>query len=126
MLIAVATQSGKQVDQHFGQAETFRIYDYSSDNPKQLSEVNVEKFSQDTPGHKFDEHRFKKLVAALEGCKAVAISQIGDTPKGQLLLSGIQPVITQATIAEALKLAHDSVCTGDCKKLLNPGECPHK
>jgi predicted Fe-Mo cluster-binding NifX family protein len=126
MLIAVASKSGKQVDQHFGQAETFRIYDYSSDNPEQLSEVIVEKFSQDVSGHKFDEQNFKQIVAALKGCKAVAVSQIGETPKKQLLLSGLQPVITQATIAEALKLAHDSVCTGDCKKLLNPGECPHK
>jgi predicted Fe-Mo cluster-binding NifX family protein len=126
MLIAVASKSGKQVDQHFGQAETFRIYDYSSDNPGQLSEVNVEKFSQDTPGHKFDDQRFKQIVAALKGCKALVISQIGETPEGQLILSGIQPVKTQATIAEALKLAHDSVCTGDCKNILIPGECPHR
>lgn len=126
MLIAVASESGKQVDLHFGQAETFKIYDYKSDNPKLVSEVNVNKFAQDTPGHTFDEQNFQKIVAALKGCKAVAILQIGETPAKQLIMSGIQPVKTEATITEALKLAHDSVCSGDCKKLFNPCECPYK
>ncbi|WP_321367396.1 NifB/NifX family molybdenum-iron cluster-binding protein [uncultured Desulfuromusa sp.] len=126
MLIAIASKSGKQVDQHFGQAETFRIYDYGSQNPCQVSEVSVDKFSQDNVDHSFEENRFKKIVTALAGCKAVAISQIGKTPAEQLLLSGIKPVKTEATIAEALKIAHDSVCSGDCKKLLFSGECPHQ
>lgn len=126
MLIAVASKSGKQVDQHFGQAETFRIYDYGSQNPLQINEVTVDKFSQDNVDHSFEESRFKKIVTALAGCKAVAVSQIGATPEEQLIMSGIKPVKTEATIAEALKIAHDSVCTGDCKKLLFSGECPHK
>ncbi|SEA72537.1 Predicted Fe-Mo cluster-binding protein, NifX family [Desulfuromusa kysingii] len=126
MLIAIASKSGELVDQHFGQAEMFRIYDYKKDNPQQISAVSVNKFSDETPGHSFSEQRFSQVVAALQGCRAVAVSQIGEIPEQQLILSGIQPVKTQATIVEALKLAHDSVCTGKCQGGSVPGGCPHQ
>lgn len=125
MIIAVASRSGKTVDQHFGQAESFRIFDYKSSNPQQISEVAVEPFAQNTPDHAFDERRFKQIVSALEGCKALVVCKVGETPAQQLLLAGIQPVQTDAAILDALKIAHDSVCGGQCKAPLNILACPH-
>ena len=126
MIIAVASQSGKTVDQHFGQAESFKIFDYKSSNPQQISEVAVEPFSQKTPDHSFDEQRFKQTVSALEGCKALVVSQIGEVPAQHLRQAGITPVQTDVAIIEALKFAHDSVCTGQCKAPKNMSACPHK
>lgn len=125
MIIAVASQSGETVDQHFGQAESFKIFDYKSSNPQQISEVAVEPFAQKNPNHSFDEQRFNQTVAALKDCKALVVSQIGETPAQHLRKAGITPVQTDAVIIDALKLAHDSVCTGQCKAPMNMSDCPH-
>lgn len=126
MLIAVASKSGTDVDQHFGHAERFLIYNYRSDNPEQLSEVKVEKYCSYDPDHPFRHQQFDNIVKALEGCKAVVTAQIGELPKQELLKAGIQSVNTSLPIPEALKLAHDSVCPGGCGQGKNSlRDCPH-
>ncbi len=125
MLIAVASKSGTDVDQHFGHAERFLIYKYSSGNPEQLSEVKVEKYCSYDPDHPFRHRQFDSIVNALEGCKAVVTAQIGELPKQELLKAGIQSVNASVPIPEALKLAHDSVCTGGCRQGQSPLDCPH-
>ena len=39
MLIAVTSKTGVEVDQHFGHAETFRIFKYRRGSPVQVAEV---------------------------------------------------------------------------------------
>ena len=43
MLIAVASKSGTEVDQHFGHAEKFRIFKYRKGDPVQVAEVAEKK-----------------------------------------------------------------------------------
>lgn len=122
MLIAVASKSGTEVDQHFGHAERFLIYKYQSGNPQQVKEVSVEKYCSYDPDHPFRHPQFSAIVEALEGCKAVVTAQIGELPKQELAKVGITPISTTGPIPEALKLAHDSVCTGNCQ---GPKNCQH-
>ncbi len=115
MLIAVASKTGSEVDQHFGHAERFLIYDYGSGSPKPIKEVTVEKYCSYDPDHPFRHPQFNGIVSALEGCKMVVTEMIGDLPKQELLKVGITPIVTKGPNADALKLAHDSVCGGGCK-----------
>lgn len=115
MLIAVASKSGTEVDQHFGHAERFLVYDYGGGNPEPLKEVRVEKYCTADPDHSFHVPRFSAIANALEGCKALLTEMIGELPKQELTKAGITPVITTGPIPEALKLAHDSVCGGNCQ-----------
>ena len=41
MLIAVTSKSGTEIDQHFGHAESFRIFKYRKGDPVQVAEVVV-------------------------------------------------------------------------------------
>lgn len=115
MLIAVASKTGTDVDQHFGHAERFLIYDYGGGNPQPLKEVAVEKYCSYDPDHPFRHAQFDGIVSALEGCKVVVTEMIGELPKQELQKVGITPIVTTGPIAAALKLAHDSVCTGNCQ-----------
>lgn len=115
MLIAVASKSGTEVDQHFGHAERFLIYDYGGGSPEPVKEVVVEKYCSYDPDHPFRHPQFNGIVSALEGCKVVVTEMIGELPKQELQKIGITPIVAKGPIADALKLAHDSVCSGGCK-----------
>lgn len=115
MFIAVTSKSGTEVDQHFGHAERFLIFDYGGGNPQPVREVTVEKYCSYDPDHPFRHPQFTAIVKALEGCRAVVTEMIGELPKGELAKAGLTPVIASGPILEALKLAHDTVCGGDCK-----------
>lgn len=124
MLIAVTSKSKHQVDQHFGHAERFLIYDYGSGNPQPMTEVVVEKYCSADPEHSFHESRFKAITEALDGCKALVTEMIGELPKQELVKAGIKPVISSGLIEDALKTAHDSVCSGPCNKM-SARKCPY-
>jgi len=126
MFIAVASKTGTEVDQHFGHAERFLIFDYGGGSPQPVKEIAVEKYCSYDPEHPFRHAQFNGILAALEGCKAVITAMVGELPKQELQKAGITPIVTEGPIAEALKLAHDSVCGGGCKggKRAN-GSCQH-
>ncbi len=115
MLIAVASKTGTAVDQHFGHAERFLIYDYGGGSPEPVKEVEVEKYCSFDPDHPFRHRQFDGIVAALEGCKAVVTEMIGELPKQELQKVGITSIVASGPIADALKKAHDAVCGGNCK-----------
>lgn len=125
MLIAVTSKSGSVVDQHFGQAERFLIFDYAGGTPQQIKEVAVEKYCSGDPNHSFHETRFAAITGLLDGCKALVTEMIGEFPRQELEKTGITPVITSGSIGDALKLAHDSVCSGPCNKKGPKQNCPH-
>jgi predicted Fe-Mo cluster-binding NifX family protein len=116
MLIAVASTTGAEVDQHFGHAERFLIFDYGSGNPQPLKEVGVDKYCSYDPEHPFRHRQFDAIVAALQGCKAVVTAMIGELPKQELRKVGIEPILATGPIAAALQLAHAAVCRGGCQK----------
>lgn len=126
MRIAVTSKSGTEVDQHFGHAQRFLIYDYHSHNPEQIAEVAVEKYCSFDPDHPFRHRQFDAIVEAIRGCKAIVTAQIGELPKMELEKAGIRPVIATGPILAALKFAHDSVCSGQCKGKMQPAQgCAH-
>jgi len=114
MLIAVASKSGTEVDQHFGHAEKFRIYKYSRTGSQQVREVEVEKYCSFDPDHPFRHRQFDAIVEALAGCRAVATAMIGELPKQELAKAGIQAVSVSGPIEAALATVHDAVCEGGC------------
>ena len=124
MLIAVSTKSGTKVDQHFGHAESFKIFKYRKGDPIQVSEVAVEKYCSFDPDHPFRHAQLNGIVEALKDCKAVVTAMIGELPKQELEKQGFKVVSMTGSIESALKIAHDSVCTGDCAGKTE--ECEHQ
>jgi len=69
MRIAVASKSGTEVDQHFGHAERFLLYDFNQGRPQPAGEVQVEKYCSFDPEHPFRHRQFDAIVQALAGCR---------------------------------------------------------
>ena len=114
MRIAVASKSGSEVDQHFGHAERFLLYEYNRGNPLPVGEVVVEKYCSYDPEHPFRHRQFDAIVAALQGCRVVITAMIGDYPLAELEKAGLKHVTASGPIAVALQAAHSEVCAGTC------------
>ena len=124
MLIAVASKTGTEVDQHFGHAEKFRIFKYRKGDPVQVSEVEVEKYCSFDPEHPFRHRQFDAIAEALKDCKAVVTAMIGELPMQELEKLGFKVVSMTGPIEPALKAAHDAVCDGKC--VGNTDKCEHR
>jgi len=98
MLIAVASKDGKEINQHFGHAERFLIYNVENNDAKLVDERVVERYCSFDPEHPLRGHLLRGIAAALAGCRAVVTAQIGEHPKGELEKLGVEPFVTSGPI----------------------------
>ena len=96
MKIAVATTDGKTVNEHFGRAEKFLIYNVTGTKFDLLMEKHVEPYATGSKDHDFDVSRFHEVVKGLKDCEKVFITKIGDEPAGALKAMGIEAVYSGA------------------------------
>lgn len=91
VLMAVATAGGGTINQHFGHATEFLIYEASPSGVRFISHRKVDQFcvGDDTCGEK--KSALAHSIRALKGCEVVLCSKIGYEPWGLLEESGIQP-----------------------------------
>lgn len=91
VLMAVATTGGNVINQHFGHAKEFLIYEASETDVRFISHRKVELYCSggDTCGDA--ETTLDKIIKTLEGCEAVLCSKIGYEPWEMLEEAGIQP-----------------------------------
>lgn len=91
VLMAVATSGQGVINQHFGHATEFLIYEASQDGVRFISHRKVDQYciGGDSCGEK--ESALAGSIRALQGCEAVLCSKIGFEPWGLLEEAGIQP-----------------------------------
>ncbi|OIO60233.1 MAG: nitrogenase cofactor biosynthesis protein NifB [Alphaproteobacteria bacterium CG_4_10_14_0_2_um_filter_63_37] len=91
VLMAVATKGGGVINEHFGHAREFLIYEASSRGVRFIGHRKVDLYcsGDDTCGD--GESVLSKTIRTLEGCEAVLCAKIGFEPWGQLEEAGIQP-----------------------------------
>ncbi|NJD91404.1 MAG: dinitrogenase iron-molybdenum cofactor biosynthesis protein [Geobacter sp.] len=102
MLIAVATKDGKEINQHFGHAERFLIYDVSDAAVKLVDEKKVERYCTYDEAHPLRGHVLRGMATALEGCSAIACSQVGPAPQEEMARLGFPVYALQGEIKPAL------------------------
>lgn len=98
MQVAIVSTDGINVNEHFGKAERFLIYEIDSTNSTLLTVRTAEPLSVGDPDHPFDKERFGAVLEALSGCKRVYCTKIGERPTAELTKNGIEPVIFQGPI----------------------------
>ncbi len=98
MLIAVASKDGKEINQHFGHAERFLIYDVENSEVKLVDERKVDRYCSFDPDHPLRGHLLRGIADALAGCRAVVTAQMGEHPKGELEKLGVEPFVTSGPI----------------------------
>jgi predicted Fe-Mo cluster-binding NifX family protein len=102
MLIAVASKDGKEINQHFGHAERFLIYDVENDDAKLVDERQVERYCSFDPDHPLRGHLLRSIAEALDGCRAVVTAQMGEHPRGELEKLGVEPYVISGPIKMTL------------------------
>jgi predicted Fe-Mo cluster-binding NifX family protein len=95
--IAAVSTDGFTVDDHFGKAQRFLIYDLD-DRLTFVEERSAEPLSVGDPGHAFDADKFKRILSMLRDCSKVYVTQIGELPAARLKASGIEPVVYTGAI----------------------------
>jgi nitrogen fixation protein NifB len=90
-LMAVATAGGGVINQHFGHAREFLIYEASATDVRFIGHRKVDLYCSggDTCGDA--ETALQKTIRTLDGCEAVLCSKIGYEPWGMLEEAGIAP-----------------------------------
>lgn len=85
--VAFASTDMKQVNQHFGYAESFAIYAVDLEHIQLMEVSQFGELAQDG-----DEDKLAAKLSALEGCIAVYAQAAGASAVSQLKARGIQPV----------------------------------
>ena len=88
ILVAIATKGGGRINQHFGHAKEFQVYEASSSGVAFIGHRKVD----DTycQGGFGEDATLDSVIRTLEGIDIVLCSKIGDCPKGRLESAGIR------------------------------------
>ncbi|MER8724924.1 nitrogenase cofactor biosynthesis protein NifB [Mesorhizobium sp. M0751] len=109
LLFAVATKGGGRVNEHFGHAKEFQVYQAS---PRGISFVGHRKVEQYCLGGWGGEAALDGVIAALEGIDIVLCAKIGNCPQDQLADAGIRATDTYAHdyIETAISAIYAAAC----------------
>jgi nitrogen fixation protein NifB len=89
ILIAVATKGGGRINEHFGHAKEFQIYEVSTAGSKFVGHRRVDVYCE---GGYAEEDSLATVVRAINDCQAVFVARIGGCPREGLKAAGIEPV----------------------------------
>ena len=89
ILVAVATKGGGKINEHFGHASEFQIYEAGVDGAKFVGHRRVDLYCQGGYG---EEDALDTVIRAINDCHAVFVAKIGGCPRDTLQEAGIEPV----------------------------------
>jgi len=104
MRIAVASSDGKVVNQHFGKAGRFLIYDVQGDTiTYRETRENAPACGGGGEGEGHDEDALARAIALISDCEAVICARIGMGAYDELLGHGILPFEARDLIEPAIR-----------------------
>ena len=89
ILVAVATQGEGVVNQHFGHAREFQVYEVTAGEAKFIGHRRVDLYCEGGFG---EEDSLTRITEALSDCVAVMVAKVGGCPKKTLEEAGIAAV----------------------------------
>ncbi|WP_375785059.1 nitrogenase cofactor biosynthesis protein NifB [Bradyrhizobium sp. Pha-3] len=89
LLVAVATKGSGLINEHFGHAKEFQVYELSASGVKFVGHRRVDVYCQGGHG---EEDRLSTIIRGISDCHAVFVAKIGGCPKSNLIKVGIEPV----------------------------------
>ena len=89
VLVAVATKGSGRINEHFGHAKEFQIYELSTAGAKFVGHRRVDLYCQGGYG---EEDALDTIIRAINDCTAVFVAKIGGCPRDTLKAAGIEPV----------------------------------
>jgi nitrogen fixation protein NifB len=87
LLLAVATKGGGRINEHFGHAREFQVYEVDGRGARFVGHRRTDMYCQGGFG---DDVALDALVRTLEGVSAVLVAKVGHCPRGEMQLAGIE------------------------------------
>jgi len=92
-LVAVCTKGSGRINQHFGHAREFQIYEVDSAGVRLVSHRRAAQYCQGGYG---EDDALDATIALLDGVSAVLCARIGENPRERLAAAGIRAIDTHA------------------------------
>ena len=99
--IAIATSDGFTVNEHFGHAKFFRIYELRDDGYEFTEVRDAVAACQHSLGH--DTTRFDKIIELLSDCDELLVQRIGQGAAAYLIARNVRVFEVSGAIDEVLK-----------------------
>ncbi len=107
--VAVASRSGMIVDQHFGHATEFYIYEYVDGNAVFKEKRPVGQYCHGADYCGENENKMDVIIRTISDCNAVIAMRIGEAPKQKLSDKGIRTFTTYDRIEDSVKWAGEKL-----------------
>ena len=104
VLMAVATKGSGVVNEHFGYAREFLVYEASEAGVRLIGHRKTDKYCGGSETCGDGESRIDRIIRALDGCEVVLCARIGIEPWGRLEAAGVRP-----DTAHAMESIEDAV-----------------
>jgi nitrogen fixation protein NifB len=91
VLMAVATSGGGVINQHFGHAREFLVYEASSEGVRFINHRKADQYCEGDVSCGDGETVLQRTIKSLIGCEAVLCSKVGFEPWAQLEEAGVMP-----------------------------------
>ena len=102
---AVASKSGMLIDEHFGHAKAFYIYDYVNGKPVYIENRKVTKYCNGADDCDDEQDKIENILRTIGDCQGVLTLRIGNAPERKLKDRGISVFKTYDRIEKALEEA---------------------
>lgn len=89
MLVAVATKGGGRINQHFGHATEFQIFEVDADGVRFVTHRRCDNYCVGGYG---EEDKLDLVIKTLEGIDTILCAKIGPCPKEDLAAAGIEAI----------------------------------
>lgn len=101
--VAVATRGGDKVNQHFGHATEFLIYDTDGADVKLVGVRKIQAYCHGKADCNGDKAAtLQEIITILSDCRILLCSGIGDGPRASLNKIGVLPLVRKGGIQEAI------------------------
>lgn len=101
--LAVATRGGDKVNQHFGHATEFLIYDTDGAEVKLIGVRKIQAYCHGTADCNGDKAAtLQEIISIVSDCRILLCSGIGEGPRASLNKAGVLPLVRKGGIREAI------------------------
>ena len=89
MLVAVATKGGGRINQHFGHATEFQVFEVDTEGVRFVTHRRCDNYCVGGYG---EEDKLDLVIKTLEGIDTILCAKIGDCPSEALAEAGIEAI----------------------------------
>lgn len=102
---AISSKSGMLIDEHFGHAKSFDIYEYKDGEATFKETRKVEKYCKGADACEEEQDKIENILNTIKDCQCVLTMRIGNVPEMKLAERGIKVFKTYDKIENALQVA---------------------